>query len=70
MNSSETKSSPAPETAAGGCCGLDRLHTHGEASQVRKPHPDHVGCGTSKTTEAAMPADKPKAAHGSGCCCS
>lgn len=68
MTTLKSASHVEPKPVGGGCCA-----THGAVEPATKAlertaqdrHLDHV-----KAEAADAPADKPKAKHGSGCCCS
>ncbi|MES2915049.1 MAG: hypothetical protein V4753_08020 [Pseudomonadota bacterium] len=68
MTTHEPKLHADTKPVAGGCCashGTDDLDvTRPEAASLTR-HGDHA-----KVAAADTPAEKPKARHGSGCCCS
>ncbi len=71
MNQSDAKPGRGTEPAKGGCCGPDGRHDHAaHGTQSDHQHHQHDSGGAPKPGDVKTPADKPKAGHGSGCCCS
>lgn len=68
MTNPETKLQADPKPAAGGCCGSHDAHDLDTRSPEHAAHDSHAD--RAKTTGTDAPVDKPKAKHGSGCCCS
>lgn len=68
MNQSDAKPGPGTEHTKGGCCGPDGRHDH--ASHGTRSDHQHDSGATPQAGGVKTPADKPKAGHGSGCCCS
>jgi hypothetical protein len=73
MTNPETRLQAEPKPAAGGCCGSHDAHDH-DAHDLDAKAPERAShdrhAEPAKATGADAPVDKPKAKHGSGCCCS
>jgi len=68
MTKPETRLQAETKSAAGGCCGSHGEHGLDATSSERASNDKHVE--RAKATGADASADRPKAKHGSGCCCS